>query len=138
MTVGGLIVAVFLVAAIAPGLLTSHKPDALYVGPPPAAHGSGHWLGTDELGRDFFARVGLRCAVVVADVSDHRRHRGGPSHRRRVRLGKDHDRAAGHALAAQGGADGRISVKGRVISDLSEREMQTVRGVELVYMKQDP
>jgi peptide/nickel transport system ATP-binding protein len=34
--------------------------------------------------------------------------------------------------------DGRISVKGRVISDLSERDIQSVRGVEIAYMPQDP
>ena len=33
---------------------------------------------------------------------------------------------------------GRIAVKGRVVSDLSEREMQSVRGVEIAYMPQDP
>jgi peptide/nickel transport system permease protein len=67
---GGLIVAVFLVAAIAPGLLTSHNPDALYVGPPLAAPGGGHWLGTDELGRDFYARViyGTRSSLLMSVV----------------------------------------------------------------------
>jgi oligopeptide/dipeptide ABC transporter ATP-binding protein len=33
---------------------------------------------------------------------------------------------------------GRVSVKGRVISDLGERDMQSVRGVEVAYMPQDP
>jgi oligopeptide/dipeptide ABC transporter ATP-binding protein len=33
---------------------------------------------------------------------------------------------------------GRIAVKGRVISDLTERQMQSVRGVEIAYMPQDP
>ena len=68
MIVGGLIVVVFLVAAIAPGLLTSHSPYTLYAGPPTAAPGSGHWLGTDELGRDFYARVvyGARSSLVMS------------------------------------------------------------------------
>lgn len=67
---GGLIVAVFLVAAIAPGLLTSHNPYALYVGPPLASPGGGHWLGTDELGRDFYARVvyGTRSSLLMSVV----------------------------------------------------------------------
>jgi oligopeptide/dipeptide ABC transporter ATP-binding protein len=33
---------------------------------------------------------------------------------------------------------GRVAVNGRVISDLSERDMQSVRGVEIAYMPQDP
>lgn len=71
---GGTIVAVFLVAAIAPGLLTSHNPDTLYVGQPLAAPGAGHWLGTDELGRDFYARVvygtrsSLQMSVVIVAI----------------------------------------------------------------------
>lgn len=66
--VGGLIVAIFLVAAIAPGLLTSHSPNALYAGPPTAAPGGGHWLGTDELGRDFYARLvyGARSSLAMS------------------------------------------------------------------------
>jgi peptide/nickel transport system permease protein len=66
--VGGLIVAIFLIAAIAPGLLTRYNPDALYVGPPLVSPGSGHWLGTDELGRDFFARVvyGTRSSLLMS------------------------------------------------------------------------
>ena len=66
--VGGLIVAVFLIAAIAPGLLTSHNPDALYSGPATAAPGGAHWLGTDELGRDFYSRVvyGARSSLVMS------------------------------------------------------------------------
>lgn len=33
---------------------------------------------------------------------------------------------------------GRVTVRGRVVSDLSEREMQSVRGVDIAYMPQDP
>jgi oligopeptide transport system ATP-binding protein len=33
---------------------------------------------------------------------------------------------------------GHVTVNGRVISDLNEREMQSVRGVEIAYMPQDP
>jgi len=66
--VGGLIVLVFLIAAIAPGLLTSHNPSALYSGPATSPPGSGHLLGTDELGRDFFARLvyGTRSSLVMS------------------------------------------------------------------------
>ncbi|MHB1873434.1 MAG: ABC transporter permease [Streptosporangiaceae bacterium] len=66
--VGGLIVAVFMVAAIAPGLFTSTNPDALYIGVPLSPPGAQHWLGTDELGRDFFARVvyGARPSLLMS------------------------------------------------------------------------
>jgi peptide/nickel transport system permease protein len=66
--VGGLIVAVFLVAAIAPGLLTSQSPNALYAGPPTIPPGAAHWLGTDELGRDFYTRLvyGARSSLVMS------------------------------------------------------------------------
>lgn len=68
LALGGLIVAVFIIAAVAPGLFTGHKPDALYAGTPLTAPGGGHVLGTDELGRDFFARVvyGTRSSLVMS------------------------------------------------------------------------
>lgn len=67
---GGLIVAIFLIAAIAPGLLASRNPDALYVAQPLAPPGGGHWLGTDELGRDFYARVvyGARPSLLMSVI----------------------------------------------------------------------
>jgi peptide/nickel transport system permease protein len=66
--VGGLIVAVFVIAAIAPGLLARSNPDSLYIGPPLVGPGGAHWLGTDELGRDFFARVvyGTRSSLLMS------------------------------------------------------------------------
>jgi peptide/nickel transport system permease protein len=66
--VGGLIVAVFVIAAIAPGLLARSNPDSLYIGPPLAGPSGAHWLGTDELGRDFFARVvyGTRSSLLMS------------------------------------------------------------------------
>lgn len=33
---------------------------------------------------------------------------------------------------------GKVALKGRVVSGLSDREMQSVRGVEIAYMPQDP
>ena len=68
MIVGGLIVAVFLVAAIAPGLLARQNPYALYAGPPLSAPAGAHLLGTDELGRDFFARMVYGARAVAGDV----------------------------------------------------------------------
>jgi peptide/nickel transport system permease protein len=65
---GGGIVAVFLVAAIAPQLFTHASPVNLYAGNPLSPPSTGHWLGTDELGRDFFARVvyGTRASLTMA------------------------------------------------------------------------
>jgi peptide/nickel transport system permease protein len=67
---GGLIVAIFLLAAIAPGLLAHTNPDALYAGPPLSPPGAGHLLGTDELGRDFYARVvyGARPSLLMSVI----------------------------------------------------------------------
>lgn len=68
LALGGLIVAVFIVAAIDPSLFTKYNPDTLYTGPPLAPPGGAHVFGTDELGRDFFARVvyGTRASLVMS------------------------------------------------------------------------
>jgi peptide/nickel transport system permease protein len=54
---GAAIVVVFVAVAIAPQLFTRQNPDALYAGPPLVGPSVSHWFGTDELGRDFYARV---------------------------------------------------------------------------------
>lgn len=68
LVVGGVVVVVFVLAAIAPQLFTSQNPDALYVASPLSAPSVHHWLGTDELGRDFFARIvyGARASLVMS------------------------------------------------------------------------
>lgn len=54
---GAVIVVVFVIAAVAPQLFTRQNPDALYAGPSLVGPSVSHWFGTDELGRDFYARV---------------------------------------------------------------------------------
>ena len=54
---GAIIIVVFVAAAIAPQLFTRQNPDRLYAGPPLVGPSTSHWFGTDELGRDFYARV---------------------------------------------------------------------------------
>jgi peptide/nickel transport system permease protein len=66
--VGGVIILLFLVAATFPDLFTHASPTALYVGPPLSPPSAQHWFGTDELGRDYFARVvfGARDSLVMS------------------------------------------------------------------------
>lgn len=61
-----LVLTVTLLAAVRPELLTQHAPDATSaqaLRPP----GSGHLLGTDELGRDVFSRLvhGTRLSLLI-------------------------------------------------------------------------
>jgi peptide/nickel transport system permease protein len=65
---GAIIVIVFVIAAIAPQLFTRQNPDALYAGPPLVGPSVSHWFGTDELGRDFYARVvyAARASVTMS------------------------------------------------------------------------
>ncbi|MFJ6658986.1 ABC transporter permease [Streptomyces sp. NPDC091377] len=63
---GGLLLLVVLVA-LAPGLFTSGSPTA--TDPPSALRGpgAGHWLGTDQLGRDLYTRIlyGARPSLLL-------------------------------------------------------------------------
>ena len=64
------VLAVMVVLATAGPLLSSFAPDELdwsMMGTPPDL-GSGHWLGTDRLGRDLFVRTshGARVSLVIA------------------------------------------------------------------------
>jgi peptide/nickel transport system permease protein len=66
--VGAVIILVFMVCAIVPQWLAPYNPvkqDLHSVLLPP---GSGHFLGTDALGRDMFSRViyGARTALIIA------------------------------------------------------------------------
>jgi peptide/nickel transport system permease protein len=66
--VGGLIVAVFLVMALAPGLFSNQSTTALDVGNQFASPSLHHLFGTDEVGRDIFSRVvhGARYSLSMA------------------------------------------------------------------------
>ena len=52
---GVIILAVF--AAVAPGLLTHYSPIEGIAGAQRLAPQTGHWLGTDQLGRDVYTRI---------------------------------------------------------------------------------
>jgi peptide/nickel transport system permease protein len=66
--IGGLIVALFLVMALAPGLFSRQSTTALDVGNQFAAPSIHHLFGTDEVGRDIFSRVvhGARYSLSMA------------------------------------------------------------------------
>lgn len=65
--VSGLLIVGFLVAAVAPGLLSTHDP--LSTDLPGALQGPSvhHWLGTDEVGRDLYSRIvwGTRPSLLI-------------------------------------------------------------------------
>ncbi|WP_345031856.1 ABC transporter permease subunit [Brevibacterium pityocampae] len=49
--------AMFALAAVAPGLLAPGSPESLDLGATLQAPSAAHWFGTDELGRDLYTRV---------------------------------------------------------------------------------
>ena len=61
----GWVVLLIVVAVFAP-LIATHSPTAQDLTHPFAGASSSHWLGTDDLGRDVFARSGVRDAGVLA------------------------------------------------------------------------
>ncbi|WP_135557348.1 ABC transporter permease [Paenibacillus cymbidii] len=65
--VGFAIVAVFIVSALLAPLLTSYKPDEIDLGSRLMAPSGEHWLGTDKIGRDVFARIlyGGRISILI-------------------------------------------------------------------------
>ena len=64
-----IVLSLLLVAALAP-LLTTHSPFAQDLGQRLRPPGPIHWLGTDELGRDLYARVlyGARVTLVIVGL----------------------------------------------------------------------
>ncbi len=70
--IGAIFILVFLVAALVPQLFTSvdpYKHDLKAVLQAPGT--PGHWLGTDALGRDLYARIiyGARTAIIIATLA---------------------------------------------------------------------
>jgi peptide/nickel transport system permease protein len=70
-TVGGAIVALFVVMAVAPGLFSGQSTTALNVGQQFLPPSLDHLFGTDEVGRDIFSRVvhGARYTLSMASSS---------------------------------------------------------------------
>jgi peptide/nickel transport system permease protein len=68
---GMLLVALVILSALFAPFLVTHDPNALDIANRLAGPGPGHWMGTDQLGRDVFSRVvmGSRIAVWVALVT---------------------------------------------------------------------
>lgn len=66
---GAIVFSMFLLALLAP--LAGHDPGAIDVASRLQAPGLKHWLGTDDLGRDVFARIlfGARISLLVGFVA---------------------------------------------------------------------
>ncbi|CAO5147412.1 Dipeptide transport system permease protein DppC [Frankia sp. AiPs1] len=67
LALAGALLALVLLAAVAPGLLAGQSPTATH--PVGALHGpsGAHWFGTDQLGRDVYTRIvyGARTALLI-------------------------------------------------------------------------
>lgn len=70
-----IVVAAFVLMALAPGLVTSNDPELAVPADRLTAPGAAHWFGTDPIGRDLFARVvhgagiSLRAALIAVVIS---------------------------------------------------------------------
>jgi peptide/nickel transport system permease protein len=66
--VAGVVLALFALVAIAPGLFTGASPTGTDLSAALQGPSGAHWFGTDQLGRDIFARVvyGSRPALLLA------------------------------------------------------------------------
>ncbi|HEX3646476.1 MAG TPA: peptide ABC transporter permease, partial [Vicinamibacterales bacterium] len=71
MRLPALVLAALIVAAMAAPWLAPSDPDRIDLSARRAAPSASHWFGTDELGRDVFARVlyGARVSLAVGLLS---------------------------------------------------------------------
>jgi peptide/nickel transport system permease protein len=69
--IGGAVLAVILLAAVAPAVFTRVSPDEIDIVARLAPPSAGHPLGTDNIGRDLLARLvhGARISLLVAVIS---------------------------------------------------------------------
>jgi len=71
--IGAIVLVIFILAAIFAPFLTSYDPDKVQMAERLAGPSAAHWFGTDEVGRDIFARIlygarlslGMGISVVV-------------------------------------------------------------------------
>jgi peptide/nickel transport system permease protein len=65
---GGLLLALFVMGAVFAPIVSPANPAAIDLDHRLAPPGSGHWLGSDELGRDILSRIiyGARLSLIVA------------------------------------------------------------------------
>lgn len=68
---GGIVVLMFLMLAIVPQLFTSYDPIGKNLSERLLSPSAAHWFGTDDLGRDIYARVvyGARISLMVGLLS---------------------------------------------------------------------
>ncbi|HVV11355.1 ABC transporter permease [Amycolatopsis sp.] len=70
-TAAGVLLALIVLVAIAPGLFTHASPTDTDILQPLVPPGPAHWFGTDQLGRDVFTRVlyGARPALALGAIA---------------------------------------------------------------------
>ncbi len=69
--IGGIVILIVTLLALAAPLIAPYNPDQLAVGRRLAVPTAAHWLGTDEFGRDIFSRLlfGARLTLYVGVVA---------------------------------------------------------------------
>ncbi len=70
-TAASLVIVIYVLATVCAPLLTGHDPNASSAGDLLNAPGADHWFGTDNIGRDEYARTiyGGRTTIIVAAIS---------------------------------------------------------------------
>lgn len=63
--IGTALLALYLLAALAPGLLAPHDPFETFRGEELVGPSGAHWFGTDPIGRDIFTRVIFATSVAL-------------------------------------------------------------------------